>query len=74
MPRIALTDYQKVQQAVVKQAEDIEYQLFKAKISKREVADVVGLSRQAVSNQFREKRLMPEVYVASEMLLKSTVN
>lgn len=74
MPRVALTDQQKVQQLVKKQAEDLDIRLYKAHISKKAVADVTGLTRQAVSSQFRERRLMPEVIVASEMLLSAAAD
>lgn len=69
MPRIALTDEQKVQQLVIKQAEELDTELYKAHITKQAVADITGLSRQAVSHQFRERRLMPEVFAASKLLL-----
>lgn len=68
--KTALTYEQKVQQAVAQKAEDIELKLYKAKISKKAVADAAGLTRQAVSTQFRVKRLMPEVEAASEILLQ----
>ena len=69
MRNIALTDEQKVQQAVRQSAEDLDIRLHKAHISKQAVADITGLTRQAVSNQFRIKRIMPEVLAASELLL-----
>lgn len=70
MPRVALTSEQIVAAAVQKEAEDIEWQLHKAKISKTAVADYIGLTRAAVSHQFKTKRLMPEVSAASRILLE----
>ena len=69
MPRVALTPEQEIQNAVKHQAESLDLKLYKAHISKKAVADMAGLTRQAVSLQFSRGRLMPEVICAAEILL-----
>lgn len=69
MPAVALTDDQKVKQAVAKRARSLRRRLSDADISLQRIADITGLTRQSVSYQFREERLQPEVLEAAEMLL-----
>ncbi len=69
MPAVALTDDQKVKQAVARRARSLRRRLSDADISLQRIADITGLTRQTVSYQFREERLQPEVLEAAEMLL-----
>lgn len=69
MPAVALTDDQKVKQAVARRARSLRRRLSDADISLQRIADITGLTRQSVSYQFREERLQPEVLEAAEMLL-----
>lgn len=70
MPRVKpLIGELQVKDAVRQQAETVDIQLHKAHISKQAVADMTGLTRQAVSIQFSNGRLMPEVYCAAQILL-----
>lgn len=69
MPAVALTDDQKVKQAVARRARSLKRRLSDADISLQRIADITGLTRQSVSYQFREERLQPEVLEAAEMLL-----
>lgn len=69
MPAVALTDDQKVKQAVARRARSLKRRLSDADISLQRIADITGLTRQSVSYQFREERLQPEVLEAAEILL-----
>jgi predicted transcriptional regulator len=69
MPKVrGLTVAQKIDYQRERISDVCEFALIKARVSKTEVAEYVGVTPQAVWNQFRNKKLTTEVLMASVTL------
>lgn len=68
MPRVALTARQEVQNAARDDAKAARGWLASEGIKMKRVAELAGVTPQAVSLQFRKGRLMPETAAALRLL------
>ncbi len=70
MPRVALTNEQKVNNRMKELAEETRAALLKKRIPQRAVADAAGIEQCSVANQFRRGQITMSVYLAAQLLLE----
>lgn len=71
MAKVALTAEQKIKVKLERLTKETKHSLNDADISYTELAEKIGLSPQAVSQQFKKGRHMTlEVWLAAQMMLK----
>ena len=69
---MVLTKEQKLNKQLADLTDEIDTALHMKHISKVAVADVAGISSQAVSNQFSRRQLTLSVYLAARMLIEES--
>lgn len=74
MPAVALTAQQKFIRQREKMSDDCDFLLFRKKISHSKVADFIGITPQAVNQQFRDKRVTIETAMAVFYLTDADAN
>lgn len=70
MPKVALTNEQKVNKRIKELTEDTRKQLYAKRITQKAVADAAGIEQCSVANQFRRGQLTLSVYLAAQLLLE----
>lgn len=70
MPRIALTESQKIQKAIKDASEHAKLECYKHGIKVKEIAEVTGVHYTAISHQFSKKNITLATYLAVELLAK----
>lgn len=73
MPKVALTSDQKIQANLERLARETDHLLKDNRISYTAVAKKIGISPQAVSEQFKRKHITLEVWLASQMITKGEI-
>jgi predicted transcriptional regulator len=66
----ALTQSQKLQQLIKKKHKELKHRLQDSNINQSDIAELTGLTQQAISYQLRTGRITYEVLIAIEMLLE----
>lgn len=70
MPKVALTYDQKIQANLERLTRETKHLLSDNKITYTALAETLGISPQAVQQQFSRNRMTLEVWLGAQMLLK----
>ena len=70
MPKVALTNEQKVNKRLQDLTRETKLALYDAGIKKKAVAEIAGITPAAVTQQFNSGRLTLSVYLAAQLLLE----